>query len=64
MRQVMHQHFQEFIKTQFAPLEIHQLVATFLESISSEFKTYEVIDEGEYFETKDISLLESHRNRS
>lgn len=56
-------YIQEYIKTQFAPQEIHILVSRFLHAVEPEFVQMEVVDEGEYFETGDISMLEHHRKR-
>ena len=54
---------QELTKTQFAPKEIHVLITRFLHSVELEFAEIQVVDEGELFETGDISVLEQHRNR-
>lgn len=54
---------QEYIKTQFAPQEIHVLVVNLLHLLEPEFSTLEVIDEGEYFESGDASVLENHRKK-
>jgi len=39
------------------------LVANLLHLLESEFASLEVIDEGEYFESGDASVLENHRKR-
>jgi hypothetical protein len=54
---------QEFIKTQFAPQEIHILISKLFHSVASEFSVLEIDDEAEYFETGDESILEHHRKR-
>ena len=54
-------YIQEYVKTQFAPQEIHIKISEFLHSIESEFVSIEVIDEGEYFESVNITTLEKHR---
>ena len=56
-------YIQEYIKTQFAPIEVHKEVAALLRKLSSHFATFEVFDEGEYYETKDENLLAKHRDR-
>jgi hypothetical protein len=54
---------QEYIKTQFAPIEIHQAVVEFLKSIEPLFDTFTVIDEGEFYESGDLEVLEGHIDR-
>jgi hypothetical protein len=51
---------QEFVKTQFAPVEIHLLVVDFLRLVAPEFEVLSVEDEGEYWETSDRAVLERH----
>lgn len=51
---------QEYIKTQFAPLQTHIDVIRLLKTLSPYFRHLEVDDEGEYFETENVSLLEAH----
>lgn len=53
-------YIQEFTKTQFAPVQIHVLLADFIHKNQSLFEFIEVIDEGEYFETNDLELLKKH----
>jgi hypothetical protein len=53
---------QEYTKTQFAPLEVHQEIVTLLDEIASFFMTLEVIDEGEYYETRDEDALLRYRD--
>ena len=42
---------QEFIKTQFAPAEIHVKIVGFLKKIAPHFEALTVEDEGEYWDT-------------
>ena len=53
-------YIQEFTKTQFAPVEIHVLLVDFLRSNLEMFESIEVIDEGEFFDTNDLELLNKH----
>jgi hypothetical protein len=53
-------YIQEFTKTQFAPIEIHVLIADFLRKNADSFDSFLVEDEGEFFETNDLGLLETH----
>lgn len=53
-------YIQEFTKTQFAPVEIHVLLIDFLRSNLEMFESIEVIDEGEFFDTNDLELLNKH----
>lgn len=53
-------YIQEFTKTQFAPAEIHVLLVDFLRSNLEMFESIEVIDEGEFFDTNDLELLNKH----
>ncbi len=55
-------YIQEYIKTQFAPIEVHKEIAVLLRKLSSYFTIFEVFDEGEYYETEDESLLVKHRD--
>ncbi len=48
----------EFCKTQFAGIEIHLKLISFLREIEPLFAELEVTDEGEYWETNDIVLLQ------
>jgi hypothetical protein len=52
---------QEFIKTQFAPVQIHVQIVRFLKDIAPHFKAFTVCDEGEYWETEAVEVLENHR---
>lgn len=47
-----------FLKTQSAPLEVHMTVVKLLRFLGSKyFETFEVSDEGQYWETGDAALL-------
>lgn len=56
-------YMQSFTKTQFAPIEVHVAVAEFLRAISRHFLRFQVVDEAEYYDTGDTSLLESYRKQ-
>jgi len=56
-------YIQEYVKTQFAPQEVHILITKLLKSFEPEFSSIEVIDEGEYYETGDDSVLNNHREK-
>jgi hypothetical protein len=51
---------QEFCKTQFADTSVHILVIDLLKQIQPYFDNLIVEDEGEYWETSDINLLQQH----
>lgn len=53
-------YIQEYCKTQFASVEIHIMLIDFLESIKSNFEQLNVYDEGEYWETHNVEILENH----
>jgi hypothetical protein len=53
-------YMQEFTKTQFAGAQIHLQVLELLSTIELFFRELKIEDEGEYWETKDLQLLESH----
>lgn len=53
-------YIQEYTKTQFAPVQIHILLVDFLRSNIEIFESVEIIDEGEFFETNDLELLNKH----
>ncbi len=53
-------YIQEYTKTQFSPIEIHVLLVDFLNRHKDLFENLEIIDEGEFFETNDIQVLEDH----
>lgn len=52
---------QEFVKTQFAPPEVHPRIVTLLRSIAPEFERLQVEDEGKYWETGDRDVLVGHQ---
>jgi hypothetical protein len=52
---------QDFIKTQFAPIDVHVQVSQLLHLLNPYFADFKVEDEGEYFETGDLPLLARHR---
>jgi hypothetical protein len=52
---------QEFVKTQFAPTEIHVRVVGLLKEIAPHFESLSVCDEGEYWDTGDLELLKKHQ---
>lgn len=47
-----------FCKTQFGGAEAHLMVIEFLDEIKPFFKTFWVDDEGDYWETRDLVLLQ------
>lgn len=53
---------QEYVKTQFAPIDVHVGIVELLSQLASEFEELSVEDEGEYWGTRDRSLLERHLN--
>ena len=53
---------QDFVKTQFAGPDVHIKIVELLEIIKPYFKNLNIIDEGEYWETKDREILEKHMN--
>lgn len=54
---------QEFTKTQFAPQAIHQELVDLLDLLHPLFEELTVVDEGEYYDTRDLDLLEGHRSQ-
>lgn len=56
-------YIQEYIKTQFAPIAIHQAVVKLLKLLRPYFVDLDVEDEGEYFATDDLALLQTHIDR-
>ena len=56
-------YIQEFIKTQFAPIEVHIAVCELLSSLKPYFAELTVEDEGEYFTTTKLDVLVGHRDR-
>jgi len=53
-------YIQEYCKTQFADISVHILVIDLLRQLEPNFDILTVFDEGEYWETSDIALLQSH----
>ncbi len=53
-------YIQEYCKTQFADISVHILVIDLLRQIERYFKVLKVDDEGEYWDTGDITLLQKH----
>lgn len=51
-------YIQEYCKTQFAGIEVHVLIISLLKETQLHFRILEVIDEGEYWDTEDKSLLQ------
>ena len=51
---------QEYIKTQFAPVEIHVAVSNLLKRLEPYFERFEVTDEGEYYDTNDFEKLKDN----
>ena len=49
-----------WIKTQFAPIDIHVQVCELFHFIHPLFKRLKVDDEGEYFQTGDVAILTKH----
>lgn len=52
-------YIQEYCKTQFAGLDIHVQIISLLKEIRSHFIDLQVVDEGEYWDTQDKSLLQN-----
>lgn len=57
-------YIQEYTKTQFAGPNIHVKVLDLLALIQPFFSTFSINDEGEYWETRDPSVLTEHMNRT
>lgn len=53
-------YLQEYCKTQFADISVHILIIELLRQIQPYFTTIKVEDEGEYWETSDINILQQH----
>jgi len=51
-------YIQEYCKTQFAIVSTHIEVVEFLRDIEPHFQALHVVDEGEFWETSDIKVLE------
>ena len=56
-------YIQEYTKTQFSPIEIHVELVKLLRRLQPHFEHFEIIDEGEFFETGDKETLDHHINR-
>jgi len=56
-------YMQEYTKTQFAPQSVHEELVSLLDQLRPHFEELTVIDEGEYYETRDSAILEKHRER-
>ena len=54
---------QGFVKTQFAPIQVHIQIIDLLRQLSFCFVDLSVSDEGEYWDTSDQDTLESHFKR-
>ncbi len=52
-------YLQDFCKTQFAGIDTHISIIQFLRNIDFLFESLTIIDEGKYFETKSIEILNS-----
>lgn len=52
--------FSDFVKTQFAPVDIHIAIIELLQRVQPFLSELEVEDEGEYWETRDRSVLEQY----
>ena len=57
-------YIQEYTKTQFAGVTIHLKVLDLLALIQPFFSTFSVNDEGEYWKTRDLTILQEHMNRT
>jgi len=52
------------VKTQYAGIEIHQFVIDLFRYLSEKyFSSFELKDEGEYWETNDIEVLKANFNK-
>ena len=51
-------YIQEYCKTQFAGIDVHLQIISFLKEIQPHFIELHVTDEGEYWDTEDKSLLQ------
>lgn len=51
---------QDYIKTQFAPVEVHVAVSNLLKRLETYFERFEVTDEGEYYDTNDLEKLKDN----
>jgi hypothetical protein len=55
-----HLQVEERTKTQFAGSAVHIAVIELFRKLSPEFAEFEINDEGEYWETRDLATLEAH----
>jgi hypothetical protein len=55
-------YIQEFCKTQFAGISVHIEIIQFLKDIEPRFEELIVVDEGEFWETSDLIILEKRFN--
>lgn len=53
-------YIQEYCKTQFADVSIHMKIVSLLRTIEPYFEEIIVDDEGEFWETDDVALLQKH----
>ena len=51
---------QDYVKTQFAGAEVHAAVVGLLRKIAPYFEHFDVMDEGEYWDTNDRVALKNH----
>jgi hypothetical protein len=51
-------YIQEYCKTQFAGVQVHISIVEFLRSIEPFFEKLSVVDEGEFWDTNDIKIVE------
>jgi hypothetical protein len=56
-------YIQEFCKTQFAPSETHEAIVELIDLLAPRFANLEVVDESDYFETRDRDRLNASRER-
>ena len=57
-------YIQEYCKTQFSDISVHILIVDFLRQIESYFDDFKVDDEGEYWDTSEITILRKHFDNS
>ncbi len=53
-------YIQEYCKTQFSDVETHLKIIELLNVVENYFENIAVFDEGEFWETNDINLLQKH----
>lgn len=56
-------YIQEYVKTQFAPIQIHIDLIDLLERLRSTFLSLEVVDESDFWEIRNVTSLEAHFSR-